>query len=112
MRPPFTAKLGAKADAAGAVGGEAHHDHLVDRRDEHLAGEGDSRLLVACGDDRGVEVELLAVGARGAPLAEAEHERAEGLILLLLDRVAEEAPAEELVRADELPVEDELANFR
>ncbi len=106
-----TAELGAEGDLPGPVGGQANHDHLVDRRDEHLPGEGDSRLLVARGGKGGVEVELVAVAGRGSALPEAEHERAERLVLLLLHGVAEEAPAEKLVGADELPVEDEPSNL-
>ena len=100
-------ELGPEGDPSRLVGDEAHHDHLVDRRREHLAREGHSALLVARGRDRGIEVELVPVAGHLARARETEPDGAERLVLLLLHRVAHQVAAERLVGADELAVEDQ-----
>src|SRR4029079_10481330 len=78
------------------------------------APEPDAAGLVRRGDDRRVQVELVAV--RGAlhlaGVRELEDERAERLVLLLLDGIPHEGPPEETVRADEVALEDEPADLR
>ena len=99
-------KTGCKIDLPGSVGAEAHHNDLIDRAGEHLAGEGHITAAIRDASQGAVQVQLAAVLADIFVAGKVENQVTHGLIGHLLDGLGHHLLADEPVSGLILSGED------